>query len=135
MSLHFNDGGADRARAHFLTVVSRSPWPTTSDLSPSSSRSSSPGGRRQRPPHEYRYTSRGQFANMLEKRAKDLADLAERLKEHGGLMRAQNGVGDAIDDLNRGRGEVARGDAAANEHRQTTDDLFAFRGTLGRYRI
>lgn len=34
------------------------------------------------------YTSRGQFANMLEKRAKELDAIAERIRDAGGMQQA-----------------------------------------------
>jgi hypothetical protein len=46
-----------------------------------------------------RYTSRNQFANMLDRRAQELAELAERMREHGGLDEAIECTYEGVDDL------------------------------------
>lgn len=48
-----------------------------------------------------RYTSRNQFANMLERRAKELTEIAARMHEAfgGDTSEAEECIGDACDDL------------------------------------
>jgi hypothetical protein len=48
-----------------------------------------------------RYTSRNQFANMVELRRKKLGELATRIRDHGALEDAAECIGDAMDDLER----------------------------------
>lgn len=56
-----------------------------------------------------KYTSKRQFANMLDKRAKELREIAGRLNEHGGLGEAAEHVGDAVDDLARAAEKLRTG--------------------------
>lgn len=46
-----------------------------------------------------RYTSRNQFANMLERRAKELAEFADRMREAGNMDEAAVDVDDAVGNL------------------------------------
>jgi len=47
------------------------------------------------------YTSHNQFANMLDRRRKELGEIMERIMDHGALEGAAECVSDAMDDLER----------------------------------